>query len=67
MPAAAAASVVGYGATDFEVPAATAALIAEAVPANTALAYRSRWRSFEAWCARAGRLALPATAQTVAA
>ncbi len=37
------------------------------MPENTALAYRSRWRSFEAWCAAAGRVALPATAQTVAA
>jgi integrase len=57
----------GYASADFEVPQATARLIAEAVPANTALAYRSRWRSFEAWCARAGRVPLPATAQTVAA
>jgi integrase len=56
-----------YRLADFEVPDATATLIAEAVPENTALAYRSRWRSFEAWCARAGRVALPATAQTVAA
>jgi integrase len=58
---------VGYRLADFEVPHATAAMIAEAVPENTALAYRSRWGSFEAWCARAGRVALPATAQTVAA
>jgi len=57
----------GYAPADFEVPPATATLIAEAVPANTALAYRSRWRSFDAWCTRAGRVALPATAQTVAA
>jgi Phage integrase, N-terminal SAM-like domain len=57
----------GYRLADFEVPDATAALIAEAVPENTALAYRSRWRSFEAWCTRVGRVALPATAQTVAA
>jgi integrase len=57
----------GYRLADFEVPHATATLIAEAVPENTALAYRSRWRSFEAWCTRAGRVALPATAQTVAA
>ena len=57
----------GYALADFEVPDATAALIAEAVRENTALAYRSRWRSFEAWCTRAGRVALPATAQTVAA
>jgi site-specific recombinase XerD len=58
---------VSYASADFDVPPATATLIAEAVPANTALAYRSRWRSFEAWCAHAGRVALPATAQTVAA
>jgi integrase len=58
---------VGYGLADFEVPDATSALIAEAVPENTALAYRSRWRSFDAWCAREGRVALPATAHTVAA
>jgi integrase len=56
-----------YRLADFEVPDATAALIAEAVPENTSLAYRSRWRSFEAWCGQAGRVALPATAQTVAA
>jgi Phage integrase, N-terminal SAM-like domain len=57
----------GYRLADFEVPHATAILIAEAVPENTALAYQSRWRSFEAWCTRAGRVALPATTQTVAA
>jgi integrase len=56
-----------YGQADYEVPDATAALIAEAVPENTALAYRSRWRSFETWCAATGRVALPATSQTVAA
>jgi integrase len=56
-----------YSGTDYAVPAETAALIREAVPENTALAYRSRWRSFEAWCRGAGRVALPATAQTVAA
>jgi Phage integrase, N-terminal SAM-like domain len=52
---------------DYVLPPETAALIREAVPENTALAYRSRWRSFEAWCRGAGRVALPATAQTVAA
>jgi integrase len=55
-----------YGLADFEVPDETAALISEAVPANTAIAYRSRWRSFEEWCGRSGRVAIPATAQTVA-
>ena len=57
----------GYAEADFELPDAAAELIQEAVPENTALAYRSRWRSFEAWCASAGRVAIPATAQTVAA
>jgi integrase len=53
--------------SDYALPAETAALIREAVPENTARAYQSRWRSFEAWCRDAGRVALPATAQTVAA
>jgi integrase len=57
----------GYRLADFEVPDETAALIGEAVPENTAIAYRSRWRSFEEWCGRSGRVALPATAQTIAA
>jgi integrase len=56
-----------YSRADYAVPDETAALIREAVPENTALAYRSRWRLFEAWCRGAGRVALPATAQTVAA
>jgi hypothetical protein len=56
-----------HSGADYALPAETAALIREAVPENTALAYRSRWRSFEAWCRGAGRVALPATAQTVAA
>jgi site-specific recombinase XerD len=61
------ADVPRYDLADFRVPDETAALIREAVPENTALAYRSRWRSFEAWCRDAGRIPLPATAQTVAA
>lgn len=56
-----------YEPADFEVPDETAALIREAVPENTAIAYRSRWRSFEKWCGQSGRVAIPATAQTVAA
>jgi integrase len=56
-----------HSGADYALPAETAALIREAVPENTALAYRSRWRSFEAWCRGAGRVALPATAQSVAA
>ncbi|HXT93294.1 MAG TPA: site-specific integrase [Trebonia sp.] len=61
------AAAAGYDPVDFQVPDETAALIREAVPENTLLAYRSRWRSFEDWCRGAGRVALPATAQTVAA
>jgi integrase len=57
----------GYGPADFEVPPDAVTLIEEAVPQNTALAYGSRWRSFEAWCAGTSRVALPATPQTVAA
>jgi len=52
---------------DLVLPPAAAQLIREAVPENTVLAYRSRWRSFAAWCESAHRTALPATAQTVAA
>ena len=61
------ADAPGYDLADFQVPDETAELIREAVPENTALAYQSRWRSFEAWCRDAGRIPLPATPQTVAA
>src|SRR6201996_1376790 len=56
-----------YRAADYALPDVTAELIREAVPENTVVAYRSRWRSFEDWCHGAGRVALPATGQTVAA
>ncbi len=56
-----------YRPADFAVPGPTAELLREAVPENTALAYRSRWRSFQSWCADQGRVALPATPQTLAA
>jgi hypothetical protein len=66
-PAGPAAATTRYQPADFALPPATAALIREAVPPNTALAYQSRWRSFDAWCRDAGRVPLPATEQTVAA
>jgi integrase len=66
-PTLAPAPGAAYGAADFALPTEAAALIGESVPENTALAYGSRWRSFETWCEGAGRVALPATAQTVAA
>jgi integrase len=56
-----------YGHADYALPPEAAALIGEAVPENTSVAYGSRWRSFEKWCADAGRVPLPATAQTIAA
>src|ERR1700722_17791488 len=56
-----------YDQADFHAREETAALIGEAVPPNTALAYWSRWRSFEAWCREAGRVALPATPHTLGA
>lgn len=55
-----------YAAIDHTVPASAARRIERSVPPNTRLAYGSRWRSFEDWCQRAGRVALPATPQTVA-
>jgi Phage integrase, N-terminal SAM-like domain len=66
-PAGATPAPGAYSGADYAIPDETAALIREAVPENTALAYRSRWRSFADWCRGAGRVALPATPQTVAA
>jgi integrase len=37
-----------------------------AVPENTRRAYRADWSDFRNWCARRGRISLPATAETVA-
>lgn len=51
---------------DGHVSAETAALIAEATPANTARSYATAWASFADWCAATDRTALPATAETLA-
>lgn len=40
--------------------------IAGGVAKNTTRAYARQWAAFEAWCAREGRTALPATAETLA-
>lgn len=40
--------------------------IAASVPAATQRAYKADWRNFGEWCARTGRTALPATAETLA-
>lgn len=41
--------------------------ILDAVPDNTRDAYARQWAAWVAWCAEAGRTALPATAETLAA
>lgn len=38
----------------------------KAIPENTQRAYRSDWNDFQTWCTRRKRIALPATAETVA-
>lgn len=45
-------------------PAARQA-IADAMPASTRRAYMADWDGFTTWCAEAGRMALPATPETV--
>jgi integrase len=55
----------GYADIDFSITEDTAQALAEAVPANTARAYRRAWDDFAAWCADEGRVILPATSQTL--
>ncbi|GGM84730.1 integrase [Longimycelium tulufanense] len=43
----------------------TAQRLADAVSPNTQRAYARQWRRFETWCARQGRVPLPATAETL--
>jgi integrase len=52
---------------DRELPEATAARIARSIPDNTRRSYASHWKQFTKWCAENGRVARPATAETVAA
>ncbi|MEV4090469.1 site-specific integrase, partial [Nonomuraea fuscirosea] len=55
-----------HTAADYTLSPRTQALIADGVPANTRRAYTRQWAAFTAWCARNGRIALPATAHTLA-
>ncbi|MBG0833252.1 tyrosine-type recombinase/integrase [Planomonospora sp. ID67723] len=57
---------VPAGAADAAVSASTAARIAASVPEATRRAYAGDWNRFTDWCARAGRTALPASAETLA-
>lgn len=56
-----------YTGADWEVDDITAARLADSVPENTRLAYANVRASFEAWCTEHRRVALPATAETLAA
>lgn len=55
-----------WSATDFQVGEQTRAAIRAGVSANTTRAYARQWARFEDWCAGHGRMALPATAETLA-
>lgn len=56
----------GHTAADYALSARTQERIADGVPANTRRAYARQWALFTAWCAEHGRIALPATAHTLA-
>ncbi|MGW0451365.1 hypothetical protein ACWDWV_39045, partial [Streptosporangium sandarakinum] len=51
---------------DHQLSPAAAAAIERGVPAATRAAYAGDWARFAAWCAEAGRTALPATPATMA-
>jgi integrase len=54
----------GYTDADFTISAAAAERLINAPAENTKLAHARDWAEFERWCAGAGRVPLPATAQT---
>jgi len=57
---------VAYTDLDYSITTETAESLIAAVPLNTRLAYDRAWSQFEGWCNGLGRIALPATAQTLA-
>ena len=54
------------GAADGTLTESAQRRIVEAKAANTRRAYARQWRQFEAWCDQHGRVALPATPETLA-
>jgi integrase len=54
----------GYTDADFTISAAAAERLIAAPAENTRRAHAGDWAAFEGWCSAAGRVALPATAQT---
>ncbi|GGQ11266.1 integrase [Streptosporangium pseudovulgare] len=65
MTAAAPVARPAHSAADFTLSDAAREAILAGVPASTRRAYASDWSAFTAWCARHGRLPLPATAETI--
>ncbi|OLT12981.1 hypothetical protein BJF79_03515 [Actinomadura sp. CNU-125] len=57
---------VAYTDADFTIAAKTAEQLVNSTPENTARTYEWAWKQFSRWCADEGRVALPATAQTLA-
>jgi integrase len=57
---------VAYTDLDYSITVETAENLIAAIPENTRLAYGRAWSQFEGWCTSMGRVALPATAQTLA-
>ncbi|MGJ6963595.1 site-specific integrase [Streptosporangium sp. G11] len=51
---------------DYHLSAAAQEAVAAGMPASTLRAYTKDWNAFAAWCASTGRIALPATPETVA-
>lgn len=58
--------VAAYTGADWEVDDVTAARLIDSVPENTRRAYANVRASFETWCAEHSRVAIPATAETLA-
>jgi integrase len=61
-----ASTAAAHGVLDYQVSEATRRRVAAGVAANTTTAYTRQWAAFTAWCAAAGRVALPATTETLA-
>lgn len=55
-----------YTDLDYSITEETARNLIAATPENTRLAYARAWGQFEKWCGGEGRIALPATPQTLA-
>lgn len=57
---------IRYTAADHEVDALTMTRLAASVPENTTRAYQYVYDAYDSWCAKSRRVAMPATAETLA-